>query len=73
MLIPYISCVYDQFERLLACAFIVARIAQHHLEHFYTLLTILIKLLNFLHFLHSPFLVLALSQGSWLFSSFALF
>jgi hypothetical protein len=40
---------------LLARVFIVARIAQHHLEHFYTLHAILLKLLHFLHFLHSLF------------------
>jgi hypothetical protein len=42
------SCAYDQFEHLLARAFIAAHIAQHHLEHFYTLTAILLKLLHFL-------------------------
>jgi hypothetical protein len=48
-----ISCAYDQFERLLAHAFITAHIAQHHLKHFYTLSGILLKLLYSLHFLLS--------------------
>jgi hypothetical protein len=34
MLTLHISCAYDQFEHLLARAFIVAHLAQHHLEHF---------------------------------------
>jgi hypothetical protein len=33
--------------------FIVAHIAKHHLEHFYTVTGILLKLLHFLHFLLS--------------------
>jgi hypothetical protein len=37
MFIVHISCAYDQFEILLAHAFTAAHIAQHHLEHFYTL------------------------------------
>jgi hypothetical protein len=53
MLTLHISYAYDQFELLLACAFIVAHIAQHHLEHFYTLTGILLELLYFLHFLLS--------------------
>jgi hypothetical protein len=36
MLTLHISCAYDQFEHLVACAFITAHIAHHHLEHFYT-------------------------------------
>jgi hypothetical protein len=36
---------------MLAHAFIVAHLAQHHLEYFYTLIGILLKLLHFLHFL----------------------
>jgi hypothetical protein len=55
MLILHISYAYDQFEHLLARAFIVACIAQHNLEHFYTILTILLKPLHLQHFLHSPF------------------
>jgi hypothetical protein len=51
MLTLHISCAYDQFEHLLACAFIAAHLAQHHLEHFYTLTGILLKLLHFLHIL----------------------
>jgi hypothetical protein len=51
----HISCAYDQFEHLLARAFIAAHIAQHHLEHFYTLIAILLKLPHPLHFLHSLF------------------
>jgi hypothetical protein len=35
---------------LLACAFIAAHIAQHYLEHFYTLTGILLKLLYFFIF-----------------------
>jgi hypothetical protein len=63
MLKLHISCAYDQFEHLLACAFITAHIAQHHLEHFYTLTNILLKLLHillyvaFLHFLRRGVLV----------------
>jgi hypothetical protein len=53
MLTLHISWTYDQFQNLLACAFIVAHIAQHHLEHFYTLTDILLKLLHSLHFLLS--------------------
>jgi hypothetical protein len=53
MLTLHISCAYDQFKYLLARAFIVAHIAQHHLEHFYTLTRILLKLLHILHFLLS--------------------
>jgi hypothetical protein len=34
MLTLHISFSYDQFEYLLAHAFIIAHIAQHHLEHF---------------------------------------
>jgi hypothetical protein len=57
MLTLHISCAYNQFEHLLARAFIAAHLAQHHLEHFYTLTGILLKLLHFLHFLLSvPFL-----------------
>ncbi len=64
MLTLHISCAYDQFERLLARAFIAAHIAQHHLEHFYTLTGILLKLLHFLHF--SPFFCIsAFSQGEF--------
>jgi hypothetical protein len=55
MLILHIFCAYDQFEHLLARAFIVAHMAQHHLEHFYILIAILLKLLYFLLFLHSTF------------------
>jgi hypothetical protein len=53
MLTLHIFCAYDQFEHLLARAFIATHIAQHHLEHFYTLTGILLKLLHFLHFLLS--------------------
>jgi hypothetical protein len=53
MLTLHISCAYDQFECLLAHAFIVVHIAQHHLEHFYALTRIIPKLLHFLHFLLS--------------------
>jgi hypothetical protein len=53
MLILHIYCVYDQFEHLQARAFIVAHIAQHHLEHFYTLIGILLKVMYSLHFLLS--------------------
>jgi hypothetical protein len=49
MLIIHTSCTYDQFEHLLASAFVVAHIAQHHLEHLYTLFAILMKLLHSLH------------------------
>lgn len=55
MLILNIFCAYNQFEHLLARAFIVAHMAQHHLEHFYILIAILLKLIFFLHFLHSTF------------------
>jgi hypothetical protein len=52
MLTLHISCAHDQFEHMLACAFIAIHLAQHHLEHFYTLTGILLKLLYFfLHFL----------------------
>jgi hypothetical protein len=34
MLTLHITCAYDQFENLLAPAFIAAHLAQHHLEHF---------------------------------------
>jgi hypothetical protein len=51
MLTLHISCVYDQFKHLLACAFIAAHLTQHNVEHFYTLTGILLKLLHFLHFL----------------------
>jgi hypothetical protein len=50
MLTLHISCAYGQLECLLVSAFIVAHIAHHHLEHFYTLTSILVKLLYFLHF-----------------------
>jgi hypothetical protein len=53
MLTLHISCTYDQFEHLLACAFIAAHLATYHLEHFYILVVILLKLLYFLHFLLS--------------------
>jgi hypothetical protein len=53
MLTLHISCAYDQSEHLIACAFIAAHIAQHHLEHFYTFTSILMKLLHILHFLLS--------------------
>jgi hypothetical protein len=57
MLTVHISYAYDQFEYLLAYAFIATHIAQHHLYHFYTLTGILLKLLHFLHFLlYSAFL-----------------
>jgi hypothetical protein len=52
MLTLHISCAYDQFEHMLAHAFIAAHLAQH-LEYFYTLTGILMKLLHFLHFLLS--------------------
>jgi hypothetical protein len=51
MLTLHISCAYVQFQYFLARAFIAAHIAQHDLEHFYTLTGILLKLLDFLHFL----------------------
>jgi hypothetical protein len=47
------SCTSDQFEHLLACAFIAAHITHHHLEHFCALTGILLKLLHSLHFLLS--------------------
>jgi hypothetical protein len=53
MLTLHISCAFDQFEYLLAHAFIVAHISQHHLEHFYNLTGIFLKHLQFLHFLLS--------------------
>jgi hypothetical protein len=46
MLTLQISCAYDQFEYLLACAFIAAHIAQHHLEHLYTLMGIVLHFLR---------------------------
>jgi hypothetical protein len=49
----FTSCAYNQFSHLLARAFIVAHIAQHHLEHFYTLTGIHPKLLHFIYFLLS--------------------
>jgi hypothetical protein len=52
MLTLHISCVYNQFEHLLARAFIAAQRAQHHLEHFYTLTGILLKVLYFSSLLH---------------------
>jgi hypothetical protein len=58
MLILHISYAYDQFEHMSARAFIVAHIAQHHLEHFYTLIVILVKLLHFLHSLFDPCILL---------------
>jgi hypothetical protein len=73
MLTLHISCAYDQFEWLLACAFIDAHIAPHNLEHFYTLTGIILKLPNlrhfllafaFLHFLRGEVL---LSRGSFSF------
>jgi hypothetical protein len=51
MLTLHISCAYDQFEWLLACAFIDAHIAPHNLEHFYTLTGIILKLPHLRHFL----------------------
>jgi hypothetical protein len=72
MITLHISCAYDQFEHLQALAFIATHIAQHHLEHFYTLTSILPKLLHFLHillsfaFLHFLREVL-LSRGSFCF------
>ena len=53
MLTLHISCAYDQFEHLLARAFIAAHLAKHHIEHFYILTGILLKLLHFLHLLLS--------------------
>jgi hypothetical protein len=53
MLTLHIPCAYDQFEHLLARALYVAHIAQHHLEHFYTLTGILLKFGHFLYFLLS--------------------
>jgi hypothetical protein len=70
MLTLHISYAYDQFERLLARAFIAAHIAQPHLEHFYTMAGILLKLLHFLHFLLSLLHFLRgvlLSRGSFCF------
>jgi hypothetical protein len=55
MVTLHISCAYDQFECMLAYAFITAHITEHHLEHFYTLTGILLRLLHSLHFLHSLF------------------
>jgi hypothetical protein len=49
MLGLYISCAYDQFEHMLAHAYITTHIAQHHLEYFYIFVAILLKLLYFLH------------------------
>jgi hypothetical protein len=69
MLTLHISCAYDQFEHFLARASIVAHIAQHHLEHFYTQISILLMLLHFLlsfaflHFLRGN----ALVKGEFLF------
>jgi hypothetical protein len=69
LLTLHISCAYDQFEHLLARAFIAAHIAQHHLEHFYTLIGILLKFLYillsfaFLYFLRESSLV----KGEFLF------
>jgi hypothetical protein len=65
-------CAYDQFGYLLACAFIVAHIAQHHLKHFYTLTDILLKLLHFLYFLLS-FAILHSLTGSSLVKGEVLF
>jgi hypothetical protein len=65
MLTLHISCAYDQCEYLLACAFFVAHIAQHHLEHFYTLTCILLKLLHFRHF-SPPSCISAFIRGSYL-------
>jgi hypothetical protein len=53
MLTLHIFSAYDQFEDLLARAFIVAHITLHHLEHFYILTSILINLLHSLYFLLS--------------------
>ena len=64
MLTLHISCAYAQFEHLLARAFIAAHLAQHHLEHFYTLTGILLKLLHFLHFLLSVAFLHFLRGGS---------
>jgi hypothetical protein len=47
MLTLHISYAYDQFEHLIAHAFITVHIAHHHLEHFYTMTGILVKLLHF--------------------------
>jgi hypothetical protein len=66
MLTLHISCAYDQFERLLARAFIAAHIAHLHLDHFYTLTGILLKLLHFLHF--HPFLHFCIFSGRVLLS-----
>jgi low temperature requirement protein LtrA len=49
MLGLYVSCAYDQFEHLLAHAYITTHIAQHHLEYFHILIAILLKLLYFPH------------------------
>jgi hypothetical protein len=37
MLTLHVYYAYDQFECLLAHTLVVAHIAQHHFEHFYTL------------------------------------
>jgi hypothetical protein len=64
MLTLHISYAYDQFEYLLACAFIAANIAQHHLEHFYTLTGILLKFLHLLQF--SSILQFCIFSGEFL-------
>jgi hypothetical protein len=68
MLILYKECAYDQFEHLLARAFISTHIAHHHLEHFYNLIAILLKLLHFLHFLHPSLDPCIFSGGLFSFS-----
>jgi hypothetical protein len=63
MLTLHISCAYDQFEHLLAHAFIVVHITQHLLKQFYTSIGILLKLMYILHFLLS-FAFLHFLRGS---------
>jgi hypothetical protein len=61
MLTLHIPCAHDQFEHLLARAFLAAHIAHHHLEHFYTPTGIVLKLLNSLYFFYSLFSISAFS------------
>jgi hypothetical protein len=72
MLTLHISCTYDWFECLLACVFIVAHIAQHYLEHFYTMTGKLLKLLYFLHY-YPLFCIFAFLRGNSLVKGEVLF
>jgi hypothetical protein len=64
MLALHICCAYDQFEYLLARAFMATHIPQYHLVHFYTVTGILLKLLHFLH-LSSIFWLCIFSRGEF--------